>query len=119
MEYAATFWDRYNKGTIHDIEMVQNQAIHFIIIVAREQLEFEILQDWRDLKMSVLMHILSKEECHKSLSATYDKLMNDMANTTIITCAVLRGEPTSISATTSINHNSFLPSTVRDLRDRV
>ena len=78
--------------------------------------ELETLQDRRKrLKMSLLMRILSKEECHKSLSATYDELMNDRANTTIITRA---GEPTSISATTSIYHNSFLPSTVRDLRDR-
>ena len=129
VEYAATLWDPYNKGLIHDIEMVQNQAIRFImnikglkdsITVAREQLELETLQDRRKrLKMSLLMRILSKEECHKSLSATYDELMNDRANTTIITRAALRGEPTSISATTSIYHNSFLPSTVRDLRDRI
>ena len=67
------------------------------------------------------MRILSKEECHKSLSlsATYDELMNDRANTTIITRAALCGEPTSIFATTSIYHNRFLPSTVRDLRDRI
>ena len=78
------------------------------------------LQDrHKRLKMFLLMRILSKKECHKSLSATYDELMNDRANTTIITRAALRGEPTSISATTSIYHNSFLPSTVRDLRDRI
>ena len=66
------------------------------------------------------MRILSQEECQKSLSATYDELMNDRAkNTTITTRAALRGEPTSLSATTSIYHNSFLPSTVRDLRDRI
>ena len=129
VEYAATLYDPYNKGPIHDIEMVQNQAIRFImnikglkdsITVAREQLELETLQDRRKkLIMSLLMRILSKEECHKSLSAMYDELMNDRENTTIITHAILRGERTSISTTTSIYHNSFLPSTVRDLRDRI
>ena len=110
--------------------MVQNQAIQFIvnikglknsITVAREQLELETLQDrHKRLKIFLLMRILSKKECHKSLSAAYYELMNDRANTTIIiTRAALRGEPTSISATTSIYHNSFLPSTVRDLRDRI
>ena len=103
--------------------MVQNQAIRFImnikglkdrITVAREQLELTLQNRRKQLKMSLLMLILSKEECHKSLSATYDELMNDKANTTVITCAALRREPTSISATTSIYHNSFLPSTVRD-----
>ena len=126
---STTLWDPYNKGLIHDIEMVQNQAIRLImnikglkdsITVAREQLEFETLQDRRKrLEMSLLMRILFKEKCHKSLSATYDELMNDRANTTIITRAALRGEPTSISATTSIYHNSFFPSTVIDLRDRI
>ena len=116
--------------TIYDIEMVQNQAIRFImnikglkdsITVVRKQLKLESFQDRRKrLKMSLLMRILSTEECHKSLSATYSELMNDRTNTTtIITGAALRGEPTSISTTTSLYHNSFLSSTVRDLRDRI
>ena len=71
------------------------------ITVAREQLELETLQDRHQrLKMFLLMRILSKKECHKSLSATYDELMDDRVNTTIITRAALRGESTSISATT-------------------
>ena len=49
----------------------------------------------------------------------YVELMDDRANTTIISHAALPGEPTSISAATSIYHISFLPSTVRDLRDRI
>ena len=70
--------------------------------------------------MSLLIRILSKEDCHKGLSAMYDELKIDRANTTIITRAALREESTSISATTSIYHNnSFLPSTVKDLRDRI
>ena len=88
--------------TIYDIEMVQNQAIRFImnikglkdsITVAREQLELETLQDRRKrLKMTLLliiMRILSKEECHnKSQSATYDELMNDRANHYDIPCCL-------------------------------
>ena len=42
----------------------------------------------------ILMRILSNEECHNRLSATYDELRNDRAKTTIITRAALRGEPT-------------------------
>ena len=54
VEYAATLWDPYNKGPIHDIEIVQNQAIRLImnikglkdsITVAKKQLELETLQD--------------------------------------------------------------------------
>ena len=51
------------------------------ITVAREQLKLETLQDRRKrLKNVPLMCILSKlkkNECHKSLSATYDELMNE------------------------------------------
>ena len=77
--------------------MVKNQAIRFnmnikglkdSITAAREPLELETLH-------------VSKEECHKSLSATHDELMNGRANTTIITRVALRGEPTYIPR----NHN--------------
>ena len=55
------------------------------ITVARVQLKLETLQDRRkQIKMSLLMRILSKEECYKSLSATYDELMNDRAKNTTI-----------------------------------
>ena len=87
---------------------------------AREELGLQTLEDRRKrLRMSLLMRILSNEESHSVLSSTYDELMNDRANVTMTTRAAARGEPTAISALSTVYHTSFLPRTVRDVRNRL
>ena len=103
--------------------MIQNNAIRFIsnvkgresITAAREKLGIKSLEDRRkDTRLTLLMKILSKETCHSALSEAYDELMN-VNRTVVTTRSAVRGEPTSIYASTKSYHNSFLPRTVRDL----
>ena len=126
LEYAATTWDPVTKQLVKEIELVQNRAIRFICCLkgreasisdAREQLNISSLEDRRkSLRITLLLKILSKEECHQALSSSYTELTRDKSTATVTTRAASNGIPTAISAMCTAYHNSFLPRTIRDLR---
>ena len=45
----------------------------------------------------------------KSLSSTYDELTTNKDRVTMTARAAIRGEPTSVYASTKLYHKSFLP----------
>ena len=82
----------------------------------RALLKLEPLKDKRKLyKLSSLMRIPSDKTRHQTLASAYDELVNSRSQTTMITRAANRGEPTSIYASSQTYNNSFLPRSVRDL----
>ena len=102
--------------------MVQYRAMRFIsqikdrekITEARNKLELETLAHRRaKIRHTLLLRILSKEENHQSTA--YNELLNKLDNA-LLTRATTRGLPPTITAKTSIYHNSFLPKTVRELK---
>ena len=127
MEYADTLWDPCSKQTIESMEMVQRRAVRFIdrlsgrvsVSEARSKLGLSPLQDRRKShRLSLLMRILQDEDHHDALASAYDEIIQDRSNVTMTTRSATRGEPTSVSASTNIYHNSFLPRTIRDLKLR-
>ena len=125
LEYGDTLWDPTSKQTIEVIESVQRKAVRFISTVkgresvteARNLLELVPLESRRrNHRMTLLHKILENETSNNTLSSNYDEIVNNRLNTTMTTRAASRGQLTSISAKTSVYHNSFLPRTIRDLR---
>ena len=126
LEYACTVWDPSDRQTVHNLEMVQNRATRFVanlkgrdsVSNACGKLGLQSLESRRrNQRIALLMKILSHESKHNVLASAYDEITTDRKDTTIITRAAARGEPTSIIyAMTRLFHNSFLPRTVRDLR---
>lgn len=125
MEYAASVWDTSLAYLATEIEMVQHRAIRFIsqikgresITKARNKLELETLAHRRkQIRHTLLLRILSKEDNHQSLSSTYNELLSSKPDNAPLTRATTSGHPPTISARTSIYHNSFLPKTVRELK---
>ena len=80
--------------------------------MAREQLFMQRLKDRRKNHRTQLL-ILSDEDKHKSLSSTFDELTTSRDRVTMTTRADIRGEQTSVYASTKLDHNSFLPRTIR------
>jgi len=125
LEYADVLWDPADATTSNKIELIQNKAIRFIkdikgregVTEGRTDLGLQPLQERRkNHRLSLLMRILSEENRHKTLSADYDEITNCRLHSTMQTRSAARGEPNSISAQTSVFHNSFLLRTIRDLR---
>lgn len=124
LEYASVVWDPSIKQQIYNIEMVQNNAIRFIcgikgrvsISEARDKIALQTLEARRkDLRLKLLMKILSDGDSHKSLVDTYDELMtNRKCNVT--TRSLTQGQPLSIYASSSTYHQSFIPRTIRELK---
>lgn len=125
LEYADTVWDPTNKTTIDSIENIQRRAVRFISALkgresvsdARDELSLPTLARRRQNHRVALLHkVLQNEEKHNVLSSSYDEIVNNRSKTTMVTRAASRGEPTSIYASSSVFHNSFLPRTIRDMR---
>ena len=125
LKYADTLWGSYENKPCQNINMVQNRAIRFIknikgrrrVTEAREHLSMQTLKDRRkNHRTQLLMRILSDEDKHKPLSSAYNELTTNRDKVTMTTRAAIRGEPTSVYASTKLNHASFLPKTVRELR---
>ena len=126
LEYASCAWDPSSNREIEALEMVQNQGVRMIsglkgrrgVTEAKEKLQLQQLDVWRKNSRVKLLHkILSKEESHPALSASYDEIVNQPP-TSVQTRrrATTRNEPRSISTTGNCFHNSFLPRTIRDLK---
>jgi len=127
IEYGAPVWDPRQRNLVDKLEMVQRQAVRFIMNVkgrdsvteARNEIGLKTLEDRRkDIRMSLLMRILAKENCHQALNSTYDELMKEN-NHQIATRSITRGEPRTIYAASSVYFNSFLPRTVRELKGKL
>ena len=127
LEYASAVWDPTSTKATNALEMVQNQATRFIsnlkgregVTDAKEKLGLKPLQERRQSqRLSLLMRILSKEESHPALCSSYDDLMDRPSNF-IQTRAQSRGLPTSISCNHTLYHNSFLPRTIRELKEKL
>ena len=125
LEYAAAAWDTSNKGEIAGLEQVQNQAVRFIaglkgtrgIGEAMAKLGLPSLQQRRkQQRLQLLMRILSREDTHPALIESYDELMRPPDNF-IQTRAQYHGHPTSMQTNSNLYYNSFLPKTVRELRE--
>ena len=126
IEYASVLWDPHIQRDVYNIEMVQHRAVRFIsglkgqtdsVTEEMNKLGLKPLANRRkSQRVSLLMRILTNEECHTALSTTYDEIINGRRNITVTTRAAARGEPLSIATQSTIYHQSFLPRTVRDLR---
>lgn len=125
LEYADTLWDPTSRQTIDQIENIQRRAVRFIsnlkgrdsVTEERDLLELAPLETRRRNHRVTLLHkILTDEERHSTLSASYDEIVESRANVSMTTRAASRGELMSISATNRVYHNSFLPRTIRDMR---
>jgi len=125
LDYADVLWDPADTTTTDQLELVQNKAIRFILGIkgrrgvteGRTNLELPTLKERRrNHRISLLMRILSDENNNKTLSTAYEEIVNSRAQTSMMTRAAERGEPTSIYASSHLYHNSFLPRSIRDLR---
>ena len=125
LEYADSVWDPSQAKTIHSIEMIQNRAVRFICGIggrhgvsnAKSELGLESLETRRRYhRVSLLLKVLQDEDKHLALSSSYEEIMNDRSRMTLTTRAAKRGEPTSVSSSSKLFFNSFLPRTIRDLR---
>ena len=128
VDYAASVWDPMLDYLIHDIEMVQHNAISFIstlkgrdsVTAAREKLELETLADRRTkIRHALLLRLLSHEENNESLTSAYDELINNRPANVAVTRAVTRGAPPTIYAKKSVYYNSFLPKTVHETKAKL
>lgn len=63
------------------------------------------------------MRLLSSGQSYISFIETYDELMKETEGTTV-TQAAQRGDLPTIYVQISVNHNSFLPKTVRKFKSR-
>jgi hypothetical protein len=123
LEYAAVVWDPYNKNDINSIEMVQRRAIRFIahlkgrdasITNARMTLQIDTLENRRkNARLSLI---------HKMLDANYPVLVEFLEKETAQpstheTRLSTQHLLSSLHANTNTYHYSFLPRTIRDLRN--
>ena len=124
LEYAAAVWDPSSKKAVVEIEQVQEQAVRFVAGIkgrggsdeARSRLGLTPLQNRRkDLRLSLLMRILAKEEYHPSLSKSYEHLI-DQPTTSVTTRSQSNGMPITFRTNTSLFHASFLPRTICDMK---
>ena len=116
----ALYWAPTN------IEQLQDQAVRFIAgINGRDGVEdaktrlglISLHKRRRDQRLKLLMRILAKEEHHSSLSESYNEIMNQPA-TTMTMRSQTRGIPATFRTNNTQYHNSFLPRTIRDLKDQ-
>jgi len=126
LEYSASVWDPAGKTLIHDIEMVQNTAVRFIdsikgregVTRSKEDLGLDTLQTRRkNQRFNLLMRILSEEDSHSALCASYEQLIN-LPDNFVQTRAQSKGIPASIYTRNSSFYNSFLPRTIRELKGK-
>ena len=126
MRYADTVWDPYSRAAIHQIELVQNDAICFIanlkgrgesVSSARGDLGLETLECRREShRLCLLARILTNEDRHNVLVKAYDEILQDRKDVTMTTRAANRGCLNSMAAHKEVYHQSFLPRTIRDMR---
>ena len=120
LEYAASVWDPSDKDTIHNIEMIQCQAVRCIanfkvkrrcsVIEACKNLNLQTLEGRRLAhRISFLMKVLPNENQHNNLTLVYDEILNDRSNVTVTTRAAAHGIPTSIYASSKLFYDSFYP----------
>ena len=126
LEYASAAWDPFLQKNIYSIEMVQNQAVRFILNLkgrdsvseAAEKLALSSLEARRkNQRFSLLMRILAVGDKHTALSTSYDHLMNQK-RVSMQTRAQAKGLPPTLYARNSLYYNSFLPRTIRDLKEK-
>ena len=126
LEYACEVWDPFKKKDIQSLEMVQNRAVRFVknlrgivsVSEARDELQLETLEARRrQARHRLLNKIVGGQSvnqkvldsCFPSLSASPP---HDHA-----TRSIGRGVPTSQHINTTKYQNSFVPRTVRELRE--
>ena len=106
--------------------MVQNQAVRFIlnlkgrdsVFEAAEKLYISSLEARKKTQgFSLLMRILAVGDKHAALSTSYDHLMNQK-RVSMQTRAQANGLPLTLYARNSLYYNSFLPRTIRDLKEK-
>ena len=126
LDSADVVWDPVSvcKQTINSLEKVQTDAVKFIanlrgtsVTEAGERLGLEVLAKRRkNHRLSLLNKTLSNENKHSALSLAYDEISQDSVDYTMTTRSQTRGELNSISATSKNYYNSFLPRTIRNIR---
>jgi len=124
-EYAAAVWDPSSKKAAVNIEQVQKQAVRFVAGIkgrgssdeARSRLGLTppLQNRCKDLRLSLLMRILVKEEYRPSLLKSYEHLM-DQPTASVTTRSQPNGMPTTFRTNTSLFHNHFLPRTICDMK---
>ena len=126
LEYADFVWDPLARSKIHDIELVQNSAVHFIsklngradsVCEAKNQLQLQSLEEKRkNHRLCFLTQILQSEDQHRTPSTAYDEIAKDRQLVTVTTRSAARGEPILICTKKSVFHASFLPRTICEMR---
>lgn len=105
--------------------MVQHNVIRFISTIkekdslpeACEKLELETLADRHSkIRHALLLHLLSNDEQHESLTSAYDKLINDRPTNAAIIRAVSQGNSPMIYVKKPCAKTVFLPKIVRETK---
>jgi len=120
LEYASEVWDPYIKKHTHDLEMVQNRAVRFILNIkgrdtsiteAKDSIKLKTLATRRkENRLKTLLNILDNEVLHPSLSNVLTEMLSKSSMST-------RNQSLNpVYCRTNIFLNSFLPGTARDLR---
>jgi len=105
-------WDPVKKQTIYDIELIQNNAIRFIVNLkgrtdsvpeTRNQLDIKSLEDRRKNHQLCLLTRILQEECqHQVLSKAYDELLKISENVAVCTRVAAKGHPNLCFLQTSL-----------------
>ena len=126
LEYADNVWDPTLAKKIESLEMLQHSAVQFIarlrrrenVTAACSELGLQPLKQRRkNHRLSLLIKILQDEERHSTLSVAYDKITGDRQKVTMTTRSAAHGKITSVYATSHAYHGSFLPKTIKDIRE--
>lgn len=124
LEYAAEVWDPCLAKHADRLEMLQNKAVRFILNIkgrsgvtdGKIELGLEPLADRRkDQRMKMFSKILQESE-NPSYNELYSFVNNCFKYSEHNTRLQSRGMPVALHSFTSVNFNSFIPRTGRELR---
>lgn len=129
LEYASQVWDPYKNQDIKAIESVQKQAIRFIsnlkgrehsITEHRKKLELDTLADRRKHARKSLLWKIITDFCGDQPGPLSVQFSDILSTNPIFskTRAQSQNLPNSIVTNTNTFHYSFVPRTIRDLRER-
>jgi hypothetical protein len=130
LEYGCQVWDPVKKCDINLLEAVQKKAVRFICnIKGRQQesitsLTLELGLDpleWRryQSRMTLFHRVLvdSGSENPGPVSAGFPELAPLDENDGVITRSIFNSQPRTQAVRTGVYHSSFLPRSIRDLKN--
>lgn len=128
LEFACQVWDPIRRKDVELLERTHRKAVRFVaslrgrqsVTDAMKDLEMKSLEDKRKACRLRLMMSITREDYLPLTSAFNDIMDNiDRQCIQIQTRASSQRIPNSITTNTSLYHNSFLPRTVREFKDKL